>query len=44
VDLCFSAHDKDFVSTQRLAEMLRIDPTELPDVSALYGRAISHGV
>lgn len=44
VDLCFKAHDRALISTARLAEMLRINHAELPEIGALYGRMIRHDV
>lgn len=44
VDLCFKAHDRGLISTGRLTEMLRVDHAELPEIGALYGRTIGHGV
>lgn len=42
VDLCFKVHDRAQISTARLAEMLRVDHAELPEIGALYGRTVSH--
>ncbi len=42
VGLCFEAHYRDQISTGRLVEALRIDPSELSEVAALYGRTLSH--
>lgn len=44
VDLCFTAHDRGLISTGRLAEILRVDHSELSEVGALYGRTIGHGI
>lgn len=44
VDLCFMAHDRGLISTGRLAEMLRVDHTELSEIGVLYGRTMAHGV
>jgi Zn-dependent peptidase ImmA (M78 family) len=44
VDLCFMAHDRELISTGRLAEMLRIDLSKLSEIGVLYGRKISHGI
>ncbi len=44
VDLCFRAHDQGFISTGRLAEVLRVEYSELADIGMLFGRTISHGV
>ena len=44
VDLCFMAHDRRLISTGRLAEMFRVDNTELSEIGVLYGRSLSHGV
>lgn len=44
VDLCFTAYDKNLISTGRLAEILRVEHSELPDVGVLYGRTIRHGL
>lgn len=44
VDLCFIAHDRGLISAGRLAELLRVDNSELSEIGVLYGRAMSHGV
>jgi hypothetical protein len=44
VDLCFMAHDRGLISTGRLAEMLRVDHTELSEIGVLYGRTMAHVV
>lgn len=44
VDLCFNAYDRELISTARLAEMLRVDHGELPELGALYGRTVRHVV
>lgn len=44
VDLCFRAHENGIISTGRLAEVLRIDHSELAEIGTLYGRTISHGL
>ena len=42
VTLCFRAYHDSIISTGRLAEMLLVTETELPDVAGLYGVAVPH--
>ncbi len=39
---CFDAHERGIVSSGRLAEMLLLSETELPEIAELYGRRLQH--
>ncbi len=40
--LCFQAYEQGIVSSGRLAEMLLLTETELPEIASMYGRSMSH--
>lgn len=44
VSLCCEAHERQFISTHRLAELLGTSSHELVEIGKLFGRTIKHGL
>ncbi|ATV42920.1 helix-turn-helix domain-containing protein [Pectobacterium sp. CHL-2024] len=42
VQLCYKAYEKDFVSKQKLSELLNVDIDDLVEISKIFGRTIKY--